>query len=61
MHLLYSIIAGGCSLSKALGGVYLSYGALKRMLERVPARIGASGGAASVKLKPIFVPVVYEQ
>jgi hypothetical protein len=31
------------------------------MLERVPARIGASGGGASVKLKPIFVPVVYEQ
>jgi len=59
MHLLYSIIAGGCSLS--LRHLDLSYGALKRMLERVPARIGASGGAASVKLKPIFVPVVYEQ
>jgi hypothetical protein len=29
--------------------------------EPVPARIDASGGASSVKLKPIFVPVVNEQ
>jgi hypothetical protein len=29
--------------------------------EPVPARINASGGVSSVKLKPIFVPAVYEQ